>query len=240
MIRIKLIIFVTLFTLCSNCIFSQTKNRISIQTGLFHYFFDKTSIINNKPISQSPSLKRPYNLFGGYLNDSGGLQYERTLDIKSSISADFMILNIAYFGKGFTSEVGPFMVSRRTKQLFLNYKRNKEINDKAIFVYSLGVNYNWGLEQVYLYSTFAGFGWEPKFHYFDRSDFGVNTKIGFEYSIFGNFMFYTNINFLGYVYLGAKDINGVNAKGYYQTNYQIKNIPNRFDLSLNFGLGFNF
>lgn len=219
-------------------LFAQNKNRISIQTGLFHYFFDQTPIVNSM---QNPNKRTVNNLLGGVLLDSKGIQYQRMINVNSSVSIEYMNLSATYeAGKGIIPEIDPILSSRNIKKINISYLRNLKLVDKLYFEYGGGINYCWGYESIYLYSHWAGWGLEPRYKGYYRNDFGLNLRIGIEYSPVKWLTLYTNLDFLGIIYLGAKDIDGNNAFNYYKEKYGRTNLPSRYDLSLRFGIGFNF
>lgn len=219
-------------------IYAQNNNRISIQTGLFHSFFDQTPIVNT-----TRNLGKRYlrNLFGGTLIDSKGIQYQRLLNDRSSISAEYMFLNAGVaFSKKLTQEIDPMVMARNIKTVNITYMRKLNIANQLCFVYGGGLNYRWGHESIYLYTNFAGWGYESRITGYYRNDWGLNVRTGIEYSPLKWLTLYTNFDFLGIVYLQAKDLDGNYAYDYFKNKYGRTNIPSRYDLSWNFGIGFNF
>ena len=51
-------------------------NRLAIQTGLFHYFFDKTPVLNTNYLDKQ---RKP---FSGLFYNSLGIQYQRKINKK--------------------------------------------------------------------------------------------------------------------------------------------------------------
>lgn len=217
---------------------SQSNNRISIQTGLFHSFFDGSSIVNKTP---NNAKKTPSNLFGGVLNDSQGIQFQRMINNKSSISAEYMFLNGGYDYEIVYNNpnVKPVIATRNLRCLNVSYTRKLKLSDQFNFIYGGGLNYLWGREMIYHYTYWSGWG-EHRFYGYVRNDIGINLRTGIEYSPLKWLTLYTNFDFIGIVYLGAKDSDSNNAYKYYKENHGTKNIPSRYDLSWRFGLGFNF
>lgn len=232
-----LIIFFSFGVTAPRIIFSQTKNRISIQTGLFHSLFDQTPLINNEP---NEAKKKLNNLFGGVLLDSKGIQYQRSINSESIFSIEIMDLSADYFTGELSSKTGPFVLSRNIKTINVSFFKRTEFTKKVHFIYGGGLNYRWGYERIYLYSNWAGWGWEPRFYGYYRNDYGLNIRSGFEFQPIEFITLYTNIDFIGTVFLGAKDIDGNNAKKYSKENFNVNYFPSRFDLSWRFGIGFNF
>lgn len=222
---------------------SQNNNRISIQTGLFHSFFDGSSIVNKERQASSKfNFRDPHNYFGGYLNDSWGIQFQRKINSKSSISAEYMVLNASYDYKEVYNNptAKPVICTRQLKYFNINYIRQLKLSNQFDFVYGGGLNYIWGSESTYHYTDWAGWGGEPRFYTHYRNDVGLNLRTGIEYSPLKWLTLYTNFDFIGIAYSDAKDIDRKNASKFYKENHGIKNIPSRYDLSWRFGLGFNF
>lgn len=232
------ILFLTLGAYAPSVLLSQYNNRISLQTGLFHSFFDGSSIINKK---LNDYKRVPRNLFGGLLNDSKGFSYQRKINIKSGISVEYMVLNTGYDYNEVinNSEVKPVIATRNLKSVNLNYSRILQLSQRFHLVYGGGFNYLWGHEGIYYYTAYYGWG-EPRFYGYYRNDFGINLRTGIEFTPIKWITLFTNFDFLGIAYLGAEDIDGNNAEEFYKNKFDLKNIPSRFDLSWRFGIGFNF
>ena len=225
-------------------LFSQNNNRISLQTGLFHSFFDGSNTINSAPTNPTKRIKNYKllsNLLQGVLNDSRGINYQRKINGKSTVSIEYMFLNTGYNYEEVINNSGvkPVIVSRDLKSINLGYSRNIQLSEKFDFVYGGGFNYLWGHERIYHYTAYHGWG-EPRFYGYYRHDFGLNVRTGIEYTPIKWLTLFTNFDFLGIVYLGADDVFGNNAEEFYKDKFELKNIPSRYDLSWRFGIGFNF
>lgn len=241
----QLILFITLGAFAPSVLLSQNhNNRISLQTGLFHSFFDGSAIINSSPTNQAKPIynhKILSNLLNGIINDSRGISYQRKINVNSAISIEYMSLATDYnYKKIFNDhEVAPVISSRNIKFVNLTYSRNLQIKEKFDFVYGIGMNYVRGIETVYHYTLFYNWG-EPRFYNYYRNDFGLNLRTGIEYSPLKWLTLFTNFDFIGIVHLGAKDLDGNNAEKWYKEKFDLKNIPSRYNLSWRFGIGFNF
>lgn len=238
------ILFLTLGAYAPSVLLSQNNNRISLQTGLFHSFFDGSAIVNSKPTNQAKRIynyKILSNLLQGVLNDSRGINYQRKINAKSSISIEYMTLGTDYNYNEVinNSHVKPVVAWRNLKYVNLTYSRLLNLNSKFNFIYGAGFNYVWGREVLYHYTAYYGWG-EPRFYGYYRKDFGLNLRTGIEYTPIEWITLFTNFDFLGIAYLGAEDIDGNNAEEFYKDKFDLKNIPSRFDLSWRFGIGFNF
>lgn len=219
-------------------------NRIAIQTGLFHITFDKTPLFNSMKTTTKILLRNPYSYFGGHFNESLGFHYERKLINNTSLSLEYMSHNVTYeyIFKGLsTKDKGPFLVSKMTKKININYNRKVRLSNKIEFVYGGGVNYIWGEEMVYLFSNATNWGgYEPHFYSIYRNDVGFNIRTGIEYSPIKRITLYTNFDFLGIAFLNAKGLNGDDSYRFFKDKYNVDHLPSRWDISWQFGIGFNF
>lgn len=209
-------------------IFSQLNNRISIQTGLFHTFFDGSPILNVN--YQSKTLKP----FRGTLYNSLSLQYLRKLETKNYLSVEYQYYYEHYWN------VHPNLlknvVAQRSYNTFnVTYERVLDLNKKIAFTYGGGINYRKGSELIAVsYGYFANWGYHSNFEYRAVSDWGLNIRTGIEYSPVRWLTLYTKFDLIGFVYLhDKKQIERIKS-------YDYKTYPHRFDLSWRFGMGFNF
>lgn len=232
------ILFFMLEVTAPSILLSQNNNRISLQTGLFHSFFDRSSIIKKN----TNDYKRvPRNLFGGIFNDSKGFSYQRKINVKSGVSLEYMVLNTGYDYDEVINNSGvqPVIATRNLKAVNLNYSRILQLFQRFHFVYGGGFNYLWGHEGLYHYTSYGGWG-EPRFYGYYRNDIGINARTGIEYTPIKRITLFTNFDFLGIAYLGAEDVDGNKAADYYKVKFDLKNVPSRYDLSWRFGIGINF
>jgi hypothetical protein len=135
--------------------------------------------------------------------------------------------------------VKPVVAFKALSSVNVNYSRKLNLRNKLDFVYGGGLNYLWGEERIYHYTYFNGWG-EPRFYGFFRHDFGLNARMGLEYSPLKWLTLSTNFNFMGILHSGVKDVDGKNAHDYFKEKFGVTNIPSRYDLSWRFGIGFNF
>ncbi len=238
------ILFLTLGVTAPSVIFSQNGNRISLQAGLFHSFFDGSAVINPIPTNPTKRIKNfkiLSNLLQGILNDSRGINYQRKINEKSAISIEYMTLNAGYDFRQVVNNntVNPVIAGRNLKYVNLSYSRIIQLSEKFDFLFGGGFNYLWGYERLYHYTSNGGWG-EPKFYGYYRNDIGINARTGIEYTPIKRITLFTNFDFLGIAYLGAEDVDGNNASDFYKVKFDLKNIPSRYDLSWRFGIGFNF
>lgn len=231
-----------LFSVASSLLFGQKANQISIQTGIFHFKFNHTPILNTRKIQYG---NNPQNMFGGYLNDSWGLKYERKITKKSFISFSFMKMKTEYYSGSSLKLEHPTLLRGETKLINLSYSRKVQLIKKLRLFYGAGLNYFWGKESLYLKSYCNIYGCGSYDLTCKRNDIGINVQAGIEYQILDWLVVYSDFNFLSFVYLGTTNgaggyHTGEKSKKYLKTYFGINNIPNRFDLSWEFGIGFNF
>lgn len=224
---LKLII---LGALCApSIVFAQAKNRISIQTGLMHCFFDGSPLIN---IKYQTKTEKPFN---GVLINSVGLDFTRKIVPKYSLSIEAMYFFEEY-RKNYTNH-NVKVVGDRGFMTF-NIKANKiqKLNPKWNVVYGAGLGFRLGHESVLInFGQIAPGYWESSVINIKRSDIGSNVFGGLEYKIFDYLSVFSKLDFLGFIYLNDK-----NAKKKLEETYNIYGFPSRFDLSLKMGVGFNF
>jgi hypothetical protein len=239
-------IVIILGTIVPSISFSQNKNRVSIQLGLFHNTFDDTHVINpyKTSINNSKKLRSFHYAFGGWLNDSYGVQYERVLKNNSTLSLEYMRLPIVLVeadGIGLTEfDIGPFISWKNIYKINSSFTKKVDLNNKIKWVFGVGVNYLWGRETVFLAAIPASWGGhELHFKLVNRNDFGLNIRTGFEYSPSERLTLYTNFDFLGIIILNASE--GVeDSYTYFKEKYDIEYLPSRWDLSFQVGVGYNF
>lgn|GEM_PF-3720969 len=131
--KLTLILFGMFFT--PVVILAQQKNRLTLQTGLFHSYFDGSPLMNtNFPNNAKPP-------FTGLLINSVGIQYKRTINNKNAICVDFDSFHESYdkhFSTYPTQE--PVVGSRSWVTVRINYCRAHSLTDHFDFVYGGGVN----------------------------------------------------------------------------------------------------
>lgn len=216
------------------------KNRILVQMGLFHYFFDNAPIlnVNHREFNGEPRT----GLFNQLLISSYGLQYDRKINRKNSLSFEVMMFWNLYWGNKETFPVsGPYhpptntkaRVSRRAfTTVTINYSRILKLSKLFNFVYGGGVNYRRGSEAIIVSKN----SFEDLLEGTFKNDFGLNTFVGINYTPLKWLTLYTKLDFMGLVYLHDKE--GIETLKNYDNVPDY--FPSRFDLSLRFGIGFNF
>lgn len=220
----------------SNTLLAQ-ENRISMQTGMFHQFFDGTPLYNKDKITNYKHWKFPLYYFGGHFNDSWGFKFQRTLNSKSNISSEYMIYSAVYQPMFSDWNVGPLMDSKRLHRINITYSRNLSLGNKWQFTYGAGINTQWGIERWFITS----FGlWESFYQNYYRKDFGLNLRTGVEYAPIKQITIFSYVDFQSTLFLKyPSDGNEDQFPEFFeQHGDEIK--ASMFDLSLNFGIGYNF
>lgn len=151
-------------------IFAQN-NRISVQTGLFHYFFDKTPVLN---INYLNKKIKPFN---GLFYNSLGIGYQREINEKNAISIAYDLYSETYHNV-FPQQLEKAYYYRTYNTINTTYNRNLKLSSQWKFTYGGGIDFRFGEEAVLIY-----------YHPFESSiswrqvrDFGVNIRTGIEYS----------------------------------------------------------
>lgn len=119
--KIMLLLFV-LGALASSTSFGQGKNRISLQTGLFHCFFDGTTVSDAESNEGEKTIN---NLCGGRLNDTRGIQYQRLLYNKFALSIEYTKFSDGFipidFTEKFNSNAIPVLIGKNSKTITFNF-----------------------------------------------------------------------------------------------------------------------
>jgi|GEM_PF-2014233 len=216
------------------------KNRISVQMGLFHYFFDNAPIlnVNHREFNGKPRS----GLFHQLLISSYGLNYQYNINQKNSLSVEIMMFWNLYWGNLETfpesgSNYPPKNVKARVSRrsfttITLNYSRILELSNQFDFVYGGGINYRRGVESIIVSKN----SFEDLLEGTFKNDLGLNAFSGIDYTPLKWLTLYSKLNFMGLVYLHDKE--GIETLRNYDNVPDY--FPSRFDLSLRFGIGFNF
>ena len=209
--------------------FAQNNNRISVQTGLFHSFFDSSPLLNTNYKNKTRGV------LNGLFYNSLGIQYSRKLNSESTITIEYMYF-YEYYWNVHPNLIKNVITDRNYNTFNLTYERFFPIS-KFNFTFGSGANYRNGSESIvvsYYYLSYPGF-WESQIEIRTINDFGVNLRVGIEYSPLKWITFYSKFDLVAFVYVHDK-------KKIQQLKdiYGYQNYPHRFDLSMRFGVGFNF
>ncbi len=207
----------------------QPKNRISLQTGLAHCFFDGSPIMN---IKYPTKEIKPFN---GVLINSVGIDLVRNIKNSKQLSLEAMYFFESY--RKHNSEQLTKVVGDRGFLTFnFKYGKTHEISSNWNLVYGIGLAIRFGHESIIVSSGQIAPGYyESNVVNISRSDIGANIFGGFEYTIMRNLTIYSKLDFLSFIYLNDKS-----SIRHLEDIYKISGFPSRFDLSLKLGIGFNF
>lgn len=222
--------FIVLGTIVPGTLHSQSNNRIAVQTGLFHCFFDGSPMLNTN--YRNKDIKP----FGGLLYNSVGLQYLRKSIKKNRISIEYMYYYHDYWNVS-PNVLRKTMHQRGYSTFNVTYEREVFLSSNFCFTYGGGINYRNGSESVVVN---YGLYWDGEFHELlvesrDVHDIGLNLRTGIEYTPVTWLTLYSKFDCIGFAYMNSKK-----TIQELQDVYDYKSYPHRFDLSWRFGIGFNF
>lgn len=131
----QIFVLLTLGVLCtSGFVLGQPKNRITVQTGLFHYFFDEAPILNINHQSDAGS-----NPFNGLLLNSVGIKYTRNINTNSFFSLEYNIFDEQYRKHNNIYPIKkPIIGNRGFSTYNLSYGRILPLSDQFDLVYGGG------------------------------------------------------------------------------------------------------
>lgn len=208
-------------------IYAQNKNRIFIQTGLFHHFFDKSPILNVNYMSKARGI------FGGLFYNSLGLEYSRKINSFNSISLEYMYF-YEYYWNVHPNLLKNVISDRNYNTFNINYERKLPLSNQLDITLSSGLIYRQGKEVVVVNYGYSSF-YESLNHVRMLNDIGLNLRAGIEYSPLKWLTLSTKFDLIGLVYMhDKKSIRDL------KEHYEYKKYPHRFDVSWRFGIGFNF
>jgi len=215
-----------------NLSFSQKNNQIGFQIGLTHFYFDDSGLFN-KNIEGKSKLS-----LGEHFHESWGINYPRRLFEKSRIGLEVDFINTFYRDK--ENYVPGLVVEDRKWMTFrLFYSRSQQLRKRFSINYGVGLNYRHGHEGLGLAQIPAEQG-GPFFNscmsvMIWRRDIGMNIFGSIQYDLNETFFVYSKLDFLGILYVHDKE-----GQRRMRNVYDVPQYPSRFDLSINFGIGFNF
>ncbi|MNJ86422.1 hypothetical protein D3C87_39160 [compost metagenome] len=216
--------------IAADTIVGKTKNRITMQTGLFHCFFDGTPMVNvNHRKKTEPFSRILYSSFGG--------QLRRQLNNRNAVMLEYMYHKRSYWDV--IPELKNAVVDIKYNTMNATYERNMPVS-KFEFTYGGGLNYRMGNESIVvdhleLYNYANQVYYEPVKKNRKLNDFGVNIRVGVEYTPRKWLTVFSKVDLLGFFYMNDRAV--INE---IQQDYFVNGYPRRFDLSWRFGIGFNF
>lgn len=226
------LIILVLGAIAPNTTLCQSNNSIMLQSGLFHNFFDGSPMMNTKYANEE------LGVFNGQLYNSVGLLYARRLNSKNSISFGYLYYS-EYYWNVYPNLLKNVVTKRNYNTFNVTYERNLFFNQSFSLTYGSGINYRNGSESVVV-----NYGYIPSLNSYESllevreiNDIGINLRTGFEYSPLKWLTLYTKLDLIGFAYLNDKK---AIERLQDPNSYNYKEYPHRFDLSWNFGIGFNF
>ena len=215
--------FLFAFTLVMNTGHSQSKHTISIQSGLFHSYFDQTPLFNFKYTSKDQGI------FHGMHLGSVGIEYAYSINSKNSVGVEYSLLNTIYKETWAQHELGD-ACSRSLQTFYLKYQRNHNIFNKTSLNYGAGISYRTGEATLF---TIPGTSGGDFMSDYNESNFGLNAFVGLSHQLTHRLSLFYKFDFRSVVYFVNHE--ELNANPELHPGY-----PNRFDLSLKLGLSFHF
>ena len=207
-------------------LFAQTKNQLSIHTGLFHSFLDGGPLMN---VGQ-------YRTASNIFLESYGLQYQRKLN-----QSQFLAVNLSGYATGcfWEAEDDSEVVrsSRSYASLSGTLSNSKSLSKKIDLLYGAGIDFR----VIYSFQDTINSS-EPIEYYYEGTQFqiGAHGQLGLSYTPVTWLTLYTQFNAEGYLFSRNAGISLYTQFLNDFTNNQRLNFPSRVDLSLRFGVGINF
>lgn len=209
-------------------LYAQSKNQLSIQTGLFHSFLDGGPLMN---IGK-------YRTASNILLESYGLQYQRKLNQTQFFAVNLSgYANYCFWEAEDVSEV--VRSSRSYATLSGTLSNSKSLSKNIDLLYGGGIDFR----LIYSYMDTISINYSPllKFYY-DLSQFqlGAHGQISLSYTPLNWLTLYTQFNAEGYLFSrngGRSDFS--QFLNDFTSDKRI-NSPSRLNLSLRFGIGINF
>lgn len=227
------LIFALFLQLSMQCqLFAQSKNQLSIQTGLFHSFLDGGPLMN---IGQ---FKTPFN---NIFLESYGIQYRRKLN-----QSQFLAFNLSGYSNycvWLNENDSKLMLSTRTfATLGGTFSNSKSLSEKMDLTYGGGVNFRMMTYSLDGYSVVPPITIIEVENYYDGSQFqmGTHGQISLNFTPLTWLTLYTQFNAEGYLF---SNYPGISMTSQFMNDFKYDkrlNFPSRVDLSLRFGVGINF
>lgn len=236
MLKYSTFIIALLFAFAGNNVLCQ-KNNVVLQSGLFHNFFDKSPLLNVK----YPSKYNKLDVFNGLFLNSVGIAYNRSLDSNSTLGLELSIFRQHYRKNTFQYPmIQPLVGWRFFNTVGVNYTYKVPIGSKLNYTFGGGIHYRTGDEGIVINRLPIGeFNGETVYElwveHIGRNDLGISIFSGIEYSPKKWLTLSTKIDLLSFVYIHDKAM-----MEKMRDVYDSPQFPSRFDLSLKFGVAYNF
>lgn len=210
-------------------LYAQSKNQVSIQTGLFHSFLDGAPLMN---------IGKYRTLYSNILLESYGLQYQRKLN-----QSQFLAVNLSGYTNGCFWEADDASKIIRSNRSYLalsgTLSNSKSLSKKIDLMYGAGIDFR----VIYSFQdTIPLNSSEPIEYYYEGTQFqiGAHGQLGLSYTPVTWLTLYTQFNAEGYLFSNYPGIS-MTTEFMKDFNYNKRlNFPSRVDLSLRFGVGINF
>jgi hypothetical protein len=213
---------------------SPYNNRLSFQTGLFHYFFDDSRLMNTGKYQWlEPSASKPATF-----NSSFSVNYQHQMPTKRLVNFE-----ISNYKKGYVYPTSdPDLIKfkfRSNRDLNVCFLTAKTLQPKLNLCYGAGPSMRFS----FYYQDTASIS-QPSLNFitneFSQFSLGANSRISLEYSPVKWLTLFTQMQFAAFVYVrnGSFFSNKLLFDPYFKPAQF--NVPSRFDLSLRFGAGINF
>jgi hypothetical protein len=209
-------------------LYAQSKNQLSIQTGLFHSFLD------GGPLMNVGKYRTASNIF----LESYGLQYQRKLN-----QSQFLAVNLSGYSNYYRWLDADYSKVLRSDQSYValngTFSNSIALSKKIDFLYGGGIDFR----LIYSHLDTISLNSSPtmKFYFEGRQlQIGAHGRVGLSYSPLTWLTVYTQFNMEAYLFSNIRSLNYETQFLNDFTNGKRINTPSRFDLSLRFGVGFNF
>jgi hypothetical protein len=213
------LIYTLLFLSIIQLISAQSRHTISIQSGLFHTYFDQTPLFNFNNTSKDEGI------FHGVHLGSVGIDYAYQINPKNSVAVEYTRLVNNYKEIWADHRMGD-VCSRDLRTLYLKYQRRNSIFKKTSLIYGTGVSFRYG--ETYLFTS----SWHYT-HSYNERNLALNAFVGLDHQLTNRLSAFYKFDLRSVLYY----VNHEELNEYPQFH---PNYPNRFDLSLKVGLSFHF
>jgi hypothetical protein len=210
-------------------LYAQSKNQLSIQTGLFHRFLDGGPIMN---------IGKYQTLYSNIFLESYGLQYQRKLN-----QTQFLAVNLSGYANGSFWEADDASNIIRSNRSYIalsgTLSNSKALSEKIDLLYGAGIDFR----VIYSFQDTISLNSSlPIKYYYEGTQFqiGAHGQVGFSYTPVKWLTLYSQFNAEGYLF--SKNA-GISLYTQFLNDFTYTksyNFPSRVNLSLRFGVGINF
>jgi hypothetical protein len=208
---------------------SELNNRLSFQTGLFHYFFDESRLMNTGQYTwYKPSI----------FNSSFSVNYQYQMPTKRLVNFEIMQYRNGYVYP--TTNPDLFRVDYRSnREINVCFLTPKILHQKINLCYGFGPSMRFS--SFYQDTISINQGWVNSLpDQYSRFYIGANGRISLEYSPIKWVTLFTQMQLSTYVYSRSASYSSFKIEFSPYFKPEKFYFPSRFDLSLRFGIGINF